>query len=638
MARLLAPLAIVAVAGGCAPSLTVPASPPLAAQSGAPPSPQLSAEQSTALFDLVAAQFSSQPSVLLTPSSSGREQLAQLAALDPAQLDRTRRGKLITLLFEAGLAQQQLEGASAARNNRDWWQWRSELDSAQQQRLDTLEADYLIAIGELSDGVTLLMDSVERPYPAVANRVWELLNSQPSPLLAALANEAAASLRQLASLALQLRTSEGDYRAQLGQLERWLALYPRHPLVRNRPDYFIALRDQRRDSAPIAVVLSSDGEGSSGALTDGLLERYYQLAASQPLPPLQFYHIGAEDSYRDLYQQLRANGIGRVIGPLRRSQLDRLAAELLEQADQPAPIANLDGDSPPAGQPSRAGAIALLPTLALNERSADAPLAATAAASLSQLPLAVEHELEQLLERAQARSARRILVLAPGSGWGARGARWLQHHWLASGGELAVSYYTGTERDYTPLLQAPLALDASRERSRGLERLTGLNFDSRPRRRQDIDLIILLAQPEQGRQIRPALDFNFAADLPVFATSHIYPGDDRYNRDLAGIEFPASVWQLREQNPEATRGQLSTTVSRQLGALGGDALLVSLREAQLGRVDAPLYGSSGVLLASSGNYRRLGLWHQITERGTVAIAAAARDRQAARSAASGTGH
>lgn len=631
-------LAALALIGGCTPTVTVPAQPAGAALERDPALPLLDAEQSAALLTQLVAQFNSQPNAVLTPSSAGRQLVAQLAALDPALLTRNQRSQLILLTFSVGLSQHRFDGASALRQHPDWWQWRGELRGANQRRLDTLEADYLIAIGNFADGLALLLEGVEDGGRDAANRVWALLTSQPNQSLTALGSDAALEVRQLAKLALQLRTSEGDYPAQLGQLERWLAEYPRQPLARSRPDYFIALAEQRAALAPIAVVLGSDDDSvaASAALSDGLLARYYQLAAHQTLPPLQFYRVGADSSYRDLYRQLRSAGVGRVIGPLRRSQLDRLATELLlAPATQPTAAPAVDGDSSVSARPAAIAINNLLPTLALNELPDQSALPASAAEQFSQLPLAVEHELAQLLERALARSANRILVLAPGAGWGARGAHWLQQRWLQSGGEISISYYSGSERDYTPLLQAPLALDASRQRSRDIERLTGLDLDSRPRRRQDIDLIILLAQPEQGRQIRPALDFNFAADLPVLATSHIYPGDDRYNRDLAGIEFPASLWQLEASTEQTSDELLSATVSRQLTALGADALIAALREAQLGRVDAPLYGSSGVLLASAGNYRRLGLWHQITERGTVAISAAVRDQQAARNRAGG---
>ena len=41
---------------------------------------------------------------------------------------------------------------------------------------------------------------------------------------------------------------------------------------------------------------------------------------------------------------------------------------------------------------------------------------------------------------------------------------------------------------------------------------------------QSLDFLFLVADPNEGRQIKPALNFHFARDPPVFATSYIYDG------------------------------------------------------------------------------------------------------------------
>ena len=60
-----------------------------------------------------------------------------------------------------------------------------------------------------------------------------------------------------------------------------------------------------------------------------------------------------------------------------------------------------------------------------------------------------------------------------------------------------------------------------------------------PSRRDDADWVFLVALPQQARQIKPTLAFNFAGDLPVYATSHLYSGEVQPNkdRDLNGIIF-----------------------------------------------------------------------------------------------------
>lgn len=604
--------------------------------------PARSREQTLELFDIIQQQYTSLAATAGSAAATARQTLQMLATLDPALLDDRRRSQLLLLLFRGGLDQHYWLPASALRRHPQWGLWRSQLAGAEQRQLDLLEAQYLFAIGALGDGLQLLLDDVDSLTAERANLIWNRLNATSSAQLEQF-DGVSTALRQLAQLALQLRAREGDYSAQQRTLTEWLNAHSRHPLAQLRPDYLIALQGAQASTASVAVVLSRDAASTpaSRALTDGLLARYYQLSRGQTLPQLQFYHLDNDSAFSDLYRQLRGQGVTRVIGPLRRSQLDQLLDELEREQAPPegntAAISELLNELPAPRQRRAATPLAdaLLPTLVLNESSRSAAQSA-AHSELIKLPLAVEHELDQLLQRAAARNAQRVLLLAPDAGWGARGARWLQSRWEQRGGVIEVVYYASAERDFTPLLQAPLALDESRQRSLQLQRLTGLELSTRPRRRQDIDLVIVLAQPQQGRQIRPALEFNFAAEIPVLATSHIYSGEPRYNRDLAGIEFPASLWQLTTAPQPETAADLDATLTQQLAALGADALTATLREAQLGRVSAPLYGRSGILLTEPDGYRRNGLWHRITSTGVVEINAATIDQQwAQQRAASG---
>jgi outer membrane PBP1 activator LpoA protein len=65
-------------------------------------------------------------------------------------------------------------------------------------------------------------------------------------------------------------------------------------------------------------------------------------------------------------------------------------------------------------------------------------------------------------------------------------------------------------------------------------------------RRNDIDVIFLAASSEQARLIRPQLRFHDAGDIPVYSTGRVYTGQPNpaQNRDLNGIRFPTTPWQL----------------------------------------------------------------------------------------------
>ena len=175
----------------------------------------------------------------------------------------------------------------------------------------------------------------------------------------------------------------------------------------------------------------------------------------------------------------------------------------------------------------------------------------------------------------------------------------------------AVSYGQSTN-DFTSLLKAPLEIDLSEQRGLELRRYVNRNLSYTPRRRQDIDFVVVLGYSEKVRQIKPALDFLYAGDLPVYATSHIYSGtqETELNRDLANIEFSAMPWSMEGyMAKKLTPDQRLPTAYRQLYALGYDAFMLHGMLEELSRPNTvPLFGSTGLLTISAGVIKREGQW------------------------------
>ena len=88
----------------------------------------------------------------------------------------------------------------------------------------------------------------------------------------------------------------------------------------------------------------------------------------------------------------------------------------------------------------------------------------------------------------------------------------------------------------------------------------------------------MLGYPLKARQIKPALDFLYVANIPVIATSHIYNGVQQtgLDRDLSGVEFSSMPWTLKGQLAVDLKpdNQLHTAY-RQLFALGYDSFLIA---------------------------------------------------------------
>jgi outer membrane PBP1 activator LpoA protein len=165
-----------------------------------------------------------------------------------------------------------------------------------------------------------------------------------------------------------------------------------------------------------------------------------------------------------------------------------------------------------------------------------------------------------------------------------------------------------------------LHIDLSEQRGQKLRRYINSSIRFSARRRQDLDLVVLLGYPVKARQIKPALDFLYAADVPVVATSHIYNGTEQQglDRDLSGVEFSAMPWTLPGQlvNELQPDDRLHTAY-RHLYALGHDAFLLHRNLSSLQSEQAvPLFGSTGLLVLSGGIVERQQKWASF-QRGRV---------------------
>ena len=98
-------------------------------------------------------------------------------------------------------------------------------------------------------------------------------------------------------------------------------------------------------------------------------------------------------------------------------------------------------------------------------------------------------------------------------------------YWRELGGELVSSASFSGDNEYADLVRQLLAIDASEARAEKITDILPRNeVEFIPRRRSDIDFIFLMANPRQGRQIKPTLAFYFAGDIPVYALPAINDG------------------------------------------------------------------------------------------------------------------
>ncbi len=392
-------------------------------------------------------------------------------------------------------------------------------------------------------------------------------------------------LRGWYQLAAVSKDTQSNLREQLAQLDRWALNWPDHPASVKLPgDLQLLQQSLSEQPQQVALLLPFSGKlrGAAEAVRDGFMAAYYSVPQTEASHPrLRFYDTEQAD-INSLYDQAVADGAQLVIGPLAKEDLQELALR--------------------PGLP--------VPTLALN--TIDNPLGVVP--NLFQFGLGVEDEAHIAADRAWRDGHRRAMVFAPDSTLGRRSVDAFVQRWRALGGDLLGDYRFTGSGDYSKIVKQAMLLDQSEKRARDLRALVG-NVEFEPRRRQDVDMIFLAAQPSQARLLKPTLAFHYAADVPVYATSHVYTGfsDPKLDQDLNGIKFSTLPWYFERQSPEKKAlGQFadSSPNLQPLYALGVDCFHLYPRLKQLAAVhEANFYGHTGRLQLNEQNqFQRQQVW------------------------------
>jgi outer membrane PBP1 activator LpoA protein len=386
---------------------------------------------------------------------------------------------------------------------------------------------------------------------------------------------------QLAAIA---KNPEYTLKEHVNVVQKWRIAHPQHPASIELPGGLksLALIAQQQPKH-IALMLPLSGKlaKSGQAVRDGFMASYYQtLKRGFEVPMISIIDTAA-GSINLAYGDATALEAELVIGPLAKSQVNKIAQ--LEKLP--------------------------LPTLALNYASSTA--VGELPDDLYQYGLAAEDEAQLIAEYAFQQGHRRVLAFAPNNAWGKRIYAAFEIRWLQLGGDIAEQRFYKQLKDYNPEIKALLNVDDSQNRYKSIRRIMAEPVEFETYRREDADWVFLLAMPIQGRQIRPMFDFNFAGDLPIYSTSQIFAGkkNRKKDQDLNGISFTDVPWLLEdseiktevEKNQKRANGRYA-----RLYAMGVDAFRLYPRLGQLAALpDSKIFGVTGDLsMDSDGRIRR----------------------------------
>jgi len=161
------------------------------------------------------------------------------------------------------------------------------------------------------------------------------------------------------------------------------------------------------------------------------------------------------------------------------------------------------------------------------------------------LNLNKKKEYRSLLEHAKNNGSNNVLIIDEEK---TSDKNILSEIWRELDGNVLGSYTTSNKSSQN-LLSNILLIESSKERSRKLARALSASLESFPRRRKDIDSIILSVSLNRARSLKPELEYNFGESLSVY----LFPdwNDETFylqkELDLEGIALLDLPWMLNSK-------------------------------------------------------------------------------------------
>lgn len=334
----------------------------------------------------------------------------------------------------------------------------------------------------------------------------------------------------------------------LTQLEQWQNDYPNHPGITLLPE---SLEEMRARLYPtpkkIALLLPLSGllAGPGLAIKEGFLSAFEASGASSFMK-VRFYDTNLV-AVATLYEQACAEGAEYIIGPLTKNDTATVAS-------LPHPV----------------------PTLLLND------VHTQLGPDTYQFGLSPVLEARQVAAHARKNGLARALIITSAGPWGDEVSQAFVDQWSASGGQVVDTLHYQPQDNLNQSIRGFLHIEASETRARQIKQLLGRSIEATPRRRQDFDMIFLVAYPSTARQIKPLLNYYYAGDVPVYATSSVYAGsvNTMKDRDLNGIIFCDIPWVFTHHLGNKNWPEQFNSYNR-LYALGVDSFALSTALNQL---------------------------------------------------------
>jgi outer membrane PBP1 activator LpoA protein len=298
----------------------------------------------------------------------------------------------------------------------------------------------------------------------------------------------------------------------------------------------------------LLLPLSGRSESVGTAVRDGFIAAYLQQdPASRPL--LKIYDTAA-DSVANAYHHAVEDGAAFVVGPLTKE--DVAAVVPVRAATTPELALNFLGDTVNAGT------------------------------DFYQFALLPEDEARGVARRLVADGKLRGVALIAQGELGTRVQKAFVEEFTQHGGTIVDGgRFDAARADFSDVIKQVLQVH-------------GVKGEPSTHR-GDVDFIFLEAPPSAARLILPQLKFNYAGDIPVYATSDSFEPNPTANSDLDGLLFSDMPWLVSTDSVRAAWPTRTARLDR-LYAFGFDAFrLVPVIESNELSPTQNFAGMTGVL-------------------------------------------
>lgn len=470
---------------------------------------------------------------------------------------------------------EQFSQALSQLNFQAWWKLSPETWAQYHQ----MRADIFTALSRPFDSsreliaLSTYVDDAEQE--AIADQIWLNFNHYSEREITQLNPEPNENvLDGWLQLAVYMKTLNSNIPQLKNTLEKWLAENSNHPAARYTPKAIqdiLALEIIKPTNTALLLPLSGKFATQAQLIRDGFIMAMMNDRNRDLNATLTVIDTNAEDAAL-IDKQLIEKNIDFIVGPLIKENIENL--HKLQQAR-----------------------LTSIPTLALNipDQIEDHP-------NTCYLALSPEQEVEQAAKYLFSQGYQYPLILAPQGNYGQRVVEAFNAEWQKySKNKVSVNLF-GDKRQLQRNINSVFGLQDSQQNIAQMDALMGIDLQSLPRSRRDIDSVYIVANSAELTLIKPFIEVAINPDTKppkLFSNSRSNSGNTQYE-DLSGVTY-SDIPLLIHPNSmlDNEMNQLwpkNSNSERRLQALGMDAYQLMIELPQMKVVEGySIGGKTGTL-------------------------------------------